>query len=714
MADDEEEDIEQEDDDEPVQTPERDEELSDDEDIRNECLKLYKDIEKGFSDQWERSNSQMDYWDIYHCQLGPKQFYSGNSKIFVPIVHDAVNARKTRFVNQIFPQSGKHIEVQASEDKPTALMSLLEFYIRKAKLRTNVMPGLVRNGDVEGQYNIEISWVRNERHVVQRVNKKRTVDSVEIEGDEYEDIVEQTIVHQYPLVEVLPDADVLVLPFMCDSIEAAIDQGGSVTVIKRWSKSKVRQMIRSGEIDKESGQSLIHAMSSKTSSDTPNKKKNVTDAAGIKTEGGKTTALVYKTWTKIKVDGEHRIVRIYFGGEDRVLGVKLNPYWCDKVPILSAPVEKIEGSFKGVSKLKFVETLQYAANDAVNEGMDSAAYALLPIIMTDPEKNPRTGSMVLNVAAIWETSPQHTQFAQFPQLWKEAFQIVNSAKDQIFQTLGVNPAMMPHQATAPGKKPNQAQIANEQQVDLLTTADAVTTLEGEILTPALQWFVYLDHQYRDKDIMVPSFGEMGIQIEMETIEPIQMDRRFEFRWFGVEAARSQQQIQMKMAGMNVLMNIPPEKYPGYELNMAPLIMEFVESTYGPRLGPRIFTDIRKKLTLEPKFENTILESGMPLPVHPMDEDAQHLQVHMEQFQQTGDIHGTLREHMLRHQMQMQQKQQAMMAQQQGMMQPHQPPGGGGGPRSGGKATGPRLNGQQPPGVVHRDQMQGAPRTRGAM
>src|SRR5208282_2969043 len=123
--------------DQPVQTEDRDRELSTDEDINRECLKLYADIEKGFSDQWERVNAQMDYWDIYHCTLGSKQFYSGNSKIFMPIVHDAINARKTRFVNQIFPQSGKHIEVTASEDKPTALMSLLEFYIRKAKLRTN-------------------------------------------------------------------------------------------------------------------------------------------------------------------------------------------------------------------------------------------------------------------------------------------------------------------------------------------------------------------------------------------------------------------------------------------------------------------------------------------------------------------------------------------------------------------------------------------------
>ena len=40
-------------------------------------------------------------------------------------------------------------------------------------------------------------------------------------------------------------------------------------------------------------------------------------------------------------------------------------------------------------------------------------YALMPIVMTDPAKNPRLGSMVLNLAAIWETDPKATQFVQF-------------------------------------------------------------------------------------------------------------------------------------------------------------------------------------------------------------------------------------------------------------------------------------------------------------
>ena len=33
--------------------------------------------------------------------------------------------------------------------------------------------------------------------------------------------------------------------------------------------------------------------------------------------------------------------------------------------------------------------------------------------LTDPAKNPRVGSMVLNLASIWETDPKSTQFAQF-------------------------------------------------------------------------------------------------------------------------------------------------------------------------------------------------------------------------------------------------------------------------------------------------------------
>jgi hypothetical protein len=95
----------------------------------------------------------------------------------------------------------------------------------------------------------------------------------------------------------------------------------------------------------------------------------------------------------------------------------------------------------------------------------------MPIVMTDPEKNPKVSSMVLGLAAVWETSPNDTQFAEFPELWENAMAARQACQAQIFQTLGVNPAMIP-QGHRRRHKRNQAEIANEQQVDLLTTADA--------------------------------------------------------------------------------------------------------------------------------------------------------------------------------------------------------------------------------------------------
>src|SRR5258708_34231295 len=115
----------------------------------------------------------MDYWDVYNCRLGGQQSYSGRSKIFLPIVHDAVKARKTRFTNQIFPQVGRYVEVTTEDGTlAQAEMALIGHYIRKAKLRTGVVPALSVNGGVKGQSDLDVVWVRRRRKVPTR-NPKR-------------------------------------------------------------------------------------------------------------------------------------------------------------------------------------------------------------------------------------------------------------------------------------------------------------------------------------------------------------------------------------------------------------------------------------------------------------------------------------------------------------------------------------------------------------
>ena len=116
-------------------------------------------------------------------------------------------------------------------------------------------------------------------------------------------------------------------------------------------------------------------------------------AAGIKGEGRGKYALVYETWSMVKTPEGHRLCQTYFGGADKVLSCMRNPNWSDRIPIISEPVKKVQGSFKGIPPVASVADLQYFANDMINEAADSASFSMLPIMMTDPEEKPTSGDL---------------------------------------------------------------------------------------------------------------------------------------------------------------------------------------------------------------------------------------------------------------------------------------------------------------------------------
>lgn len=714
----------------------RDDELLDDKDLMEQVREAAKDVLKGFENQWERDNDQMDYWDVYDQIIGGKQSYAGNHTIYLPIVNQAIEARVTRFVNQVFPRSGRNIDVITSDEKPYELMSLLEHYIRKTRMRTIVTPSLIRNGDIEGHYNVYVSWSSNSRQIVQKVpptidlpmdetmpgqqgggqqEQQQEMQAIQLPEDfvdeDETDLEEVETFHMHPEIEVLPDCDVLVLPHTANSVGEALESGGTVAIIRRWTKGRLETAIENKEIDETEGKKWMDSFASTTEpAGQQNVAKKHLSAVGITTgEGGK-KLVFYEIWKKFKIDDKRRLARAFYaGGEgENAFSVRRNPYWCDKCPLLSAPLKKITKAFKGQSEVKKVADLQYAANDFINEAFDSADYALMPIIMTDPAKNPRVGSMVLNLAAIWETNPNDTKFAQMPDLWKSGLTIVAQLQQSIFQILSVTPAMLPQQSGGKNKR-NQAEIAQEQQIDIMATADVCTNLEDEILTPLLRWFVDLDYQFRDKKMSVPQYGWMGIKTGMQDIPVQQNSRRYEFRWFGVEAARSAQMIQIQVSAINVVKGIPPQMYQGHELNLAPFISHLLENAFGPRLVAQIWTNIKDKLSMNPEQENEFLVENLALPVHELDDDQEHMRTHLKALV-GGDPSGSIREHMLLHRQQMAKKLQ-MQAQQVAQMQRGAPGGPGGAgqgvpgtPRSGAQPMPPR-GGQQPPGAVHNDRMQ---------
>src|SRR5713226_7767878 len=411
--------------------------------VKRELRKVFTAVAKGYQDQADRSDDNLDFWDAYNCKLTSKQFYNGNAKVYVQLIHNAIEARKTRFLNQIFPQAGRYIEVTTEDGEiPHATMALMELHIKRAELRTKVMPALLVTGDVEGQYTLCVTWGGTKRHVVSRETRPIQIGGIDHPdlGD-VDNLKEEVIEDEGPQVDVVADADLLILPVTAETVEAALECGGSVTTLCRWTEARGEALIKSGEIDSELSAELLVEMRRGSEASTPDTAKKLAEAAGIKA-GGK-YLLVYRSWLRIELNGEQRLVLAYYGGDDEILGCKLCPYWCDKPDIISRPVKKMPGVAKGMSPVKPCMDMQYLANDFVNMGADSGIFTVNPVVLTDPLKNPRVESMVLDSMAIWETSPRDTSTLQFPAVYTHAFSIVQAAERYINATLGVNAAMLP-------------------------------------------------------------------------------------------------------------------------------------------------------------------------------------------------------------------------------------------------------------------------------
>lgn len=565
--------------------------------VKSRLEKVYEAAERAFRDQQKRSCDIDEFWDIYNCVLGSNQAYNGDSELFIPAVFNAIDARVTRFSNQIFPASSKHVECISSDDtSPRAITSLVEHYIKKSNLRL-VVPSLLINGDVEGHYWLYTYWNTSKRHVVKKVMKPVMTELGPV--GQVPDIEIETLQASYPACEILSDCDVAVTPSTCASLADAMDQGGSVTIIRRWNEQKVKSLIEAGMIDPTEGKKLIKDMSKEPSASwIVDREKKTAWEAGVQGSGRGKHALVYEVWTKLDIDGDQVLCQCFFAGKDRVLHAHRNPLWCDRLPLIGAPARRVHGSYKGRSIIQTVDDLQYFINDMANEGADSSTKAMNPIVMTDPVLNPRYDSMIIAQGAVWRCNPNGTKILEFPQLWKDAGAIIQQFEAMIMQTLSVNPAMIT-QAYRRGK-PNAAEQMQEHAIDLLTTANAVSVIEEGILTPWVQLVVDMDHQFRDEEITVRSYGEMGMAANMEAIEPIQVGARYEFRWDGVEQARNVQQIQQQISGFNLLRAIPPQLMPGKVLDVSAILIPMVDTLFGAQRGRRVVVDLKEMAKTDPE------------------------------------------------------------------------------------------------------------------
>ena len=685
-----------------------------DSDMYQDCVGKYVDIEKAFKNREEADEAIQEYWHIYNADPDDNQAYQGNSKCYVPVVRDAITARAKRSLKQLFPNKYQHVDAVGTDgQKPYPQLSLLEHYIRSTKLKSVVRSMLVA-GDVTGQWNLYVDWMSDVRSVTNMIRKNpimETAEGAEVElkdpETEVEELTDNEVIEQGPLITDFATEDFIVIPPTVNNIEKA-----DITAIKlRMSKAQVRKMVADNVFILPEDSEISDWVAAHKGKEKRNPEKKRTSEAGIKTEGTSKYALIFEAHMMLEFEeGKRSLAYVYYAGENDVIGIIKAPQWNQKRPILSAPVERISGSFNGISKIEAVKWMQWNLNDFWNMGQDSAMYSLLPIVMTDPEKNPNYAMMVFGLAAVWPVDPNSTHFQSFPQLWKDSVQMCQSIKSQIHESLDVNEMMMGK--TGSGRK-NNAAVGAQMQESSISIVDHAERFEEEILNPLMERFFEYDCQFRDTELTVISMGEIGVQAEMQQIPPQQWGQRYFFQWTGTDFVMNMQRMQQQIATMNVLRGIPPQQLNGRKLDITPVLEILVQNVFGNELSNRILIDDRNKFTIDPEIEDEMMVNFIPVETHEADDDVVHLQKHQLAAQISGDPSGLFRSHMQKHMEQLQRKRQMAMAAQQPQQggNPGMPGGAGPGvagtPRMGAQPQIPRP-GQNPPGAIPQDGMIGAP------
>src|SRR5882757_418581 len=607
---------------------------------------LYPKIAKCYENKQEQMDRIMEYWNIYQASPDENQQYSGNSLCYIPAVRDCINARIKRTIAQLFPANYKHVDaVGPTGETPFAQMALLEHYIRSCHLKDIIRADMLA-GDVTGQWNLYLDWTKSTRRVTEVIKKPPTLTSADGQiaveditaDDEYETKSEE-VIEEGPDIVPFATEDLAVYPPTCNGIEEA-----TATCIRlRMSKEKLEQLVDEGVFVGTTAKDLIDRIAKPTGGRekyVPPKKR--TGDAGIRTEGTYKYALIYEVHTNLDLgEGYKEPVYIYYAGQEEILGIIRNPFWGGKRPIISAPIERVQGSFFGVSKIEPVKYLQWNLNDYFNMGQDSAQYALLPIVMTDPLAQPNYQSMVMGLAAVWLANPNTTKFAQFPPLWKDSIQLCAAIKQQIQESMDVNEAML---GKSPQGRKNQAQQAAAAQTQETNIVDHAKRYEEVMLNPLLERMFELDRQFRTKDLIIATMGEVGTEKRLQEIPPQAFGERYFFRWCGTSFQVGMQRIQQMISWMNVMRGIPPQQLNGRRLDITPILEYGTGQIFGVEVAPKILIDERNLFFVEPSEENLMMHNGLPAPLHEADDDARHIQEHQQGAVLTGDPMGLFRAH----------------------------------------------------------------------
>ena len=98
--------------------------------VQSQLADVWSAVARGYEDKEEQNGVIDDCWDAFNCVLNGNQNYTGVSEVYVPVIRDAMLARETRFINMLFPQTGRFVDIVGNGgETPYELVALMDKYI---------------------------------------------------------------------------------------------------------------------------------------------------------------------------------------------------------------------------------------------------------------------------------------------------------------------------------------------------------------------------------------------------------------------------------------------------------------------------------------------------------------------------------------------------------------------------------------------------------
>lgn len=603
-------------------------------------------IEQFFNDQQAFAENLQQYWAAWACEE-LESMYDGIHDLFLPTVHDAIEAGVKRDMSVVFPTSKVWVGVLgANSDAAVGVQRMTNAHLINNGFMDTMRLG-IRTARITGNIIVYVDWVTEKREIPQ------------LDDTTGEEFMAEELLHEGPIFRAVQTENFIILPIM-STIQKAHLVGE-----RRWvSEEDFEDRLEDGYYiaDKAFTKELEHF------GDNPDQK-NIFDAKntgiGVRVTQGIKMIGVVDVFMDVDIGNGKEPCVVTFT-RNRVLRIVKNPFRRGKRPYFAAVRKDAGTGFFGHGDAQFVKPFNIAANDLINQGLDSATYAVNPIFRVQPDKSPNWKTFLLAPGAMWVGGM--VEPIQIENLAPQAYELVMGLKQQVAETMGLVP---PVPSSTPGRKA-PATINAMMQAELqMQEADWIRNLESNVLVPICKFLLELDQDNRQEHIV---FAES--EAEFRVIEPHLVGREFIWEWRGSTQASNPVKIQQVMTALNILSKIPPGALGDKEINIAPLLDYLFGTLLGLPNQDEIIRD--SNISIDPHIENFALMKEVTLPVNKGDNDEQHIQVHSMVQTQASQLHNQ------QHVAQMLKKKQAQAQQMMG--------------RTGPGGQGPMVNppGSQPP------------------